>query len=66
MAAKDSEVKVDEVLRVLLAGGEEEISTQGIAAMLGVDRSAAVRDVQVAAVDLGVFDQLCSAQEVLQ
>ena len=50
LAAKDSEVKVDEVLRVLLAGGEEEISTQGIAAMLGVDRSAAVRDVQVAAV----------------
>ena len=66
LAAKDSEVKVDEVLRVLLAGGEEEISAQGIAAMLGVDRSAAVRDVQVAAVDLGVFDQLCSAQEVLQ
>jgi len=66
LAAKDSEVKVDEVLRVLLAGDEEEISAQGIAAMLGVDRSAAVRDVQVAAVDLGVFDQLCSAQEVLQ
>jgi len=57
---------VDEVLRVLLAGGEEEVSAQGIAAMLGVDRSAAVRDVQVATVDLGVFDQLCSAQEVLQ
>ena len=66
LAAKDSEVKVDEVLRVLLAGGEEEVSAQGIAAMLGVDRSAAIRDVQVAAVDLGVFDQLCSAQEVLQ
>jgi hypothetical protein len=66
LAAKDSEVKVDEVLRVLLAGSEEEVSAQGIAAMLGVDRSAAVRDVQVAAVDLGVFDQLCSAPEVLQ
>ncbi|HZL69822.1 MAG TPA: IS21 family transposase, partial [Candidatus Limnocylindrales bacterium] len=66
LAAKDSEVKVDEVLRVLLAGGEEEISAQGIEAMLGVDRSAAVRDVQVAAIDLGVFDQLCSAPEVLQ
>ena len=66
LAAKDSEVKVDEVLRVLLAGGEEEISARGIAAMLGVDRSAAVRDVQVAAVDLGVFDQLYSAQEVLR
>src|SRR6516164_10760910 len=29
LAAKDSEVKVDEVLRVLLAGGEEEVSAQG-------------------------------------
>ena len=27
--------------------------------MLGVDRGEAVRDVQVAAVDLGLFDQLC-------
>ena len=66
LAAKDSEVKVDEVLRVLLAGGEEEISAQEIEAMLGVERGAAVRDVQVAAVDLELFDQLCSAREVLQ
>jgi hypothetical protein len=66
LAAKDSEVKVDEVLRVLLAGGEEEISAQGIEAMLGVERGAAVRDVQVAAVDLGLFDQLYGAREVLQ
>jgi hypothetical protein len=66
LAAKDSEVKVDEVLRVLLAGGEEEISAKGIEAMLGVERGAAVRDVQVAAVDLGLFDQLYSAREVLQ
>src|SRR5208283_4774595 len=66
LAAKDSEVRVDEVLRVLLAGGEEEISAQGIEAMLGVERGAAVRDVQVAAVDLGLFDQLYSAREVLQ
>ena len=66
LAAKDSEVKVDEVLRILLAGSEEEISAKGIEAMLGVERGAAVRDVQVAAVDLGLFDQLYSAREVLQ
>jgi hypothetical protein len=66
LAAKESEVKVDEVLRVLLAGGEEEISVKGIEAMLGVERGSAVRDVQVAAVDLGLFDQLYRAREVLQ
>jgi hypothetical protein len=66
LAAKDSEVKVDEALRALLEGGTEEISAQGIEAMLGIDRCAGVRDVQVAAVDLGLFDQLCAAREVLQ
>ena len=66
MAAKDSEVKVDEALRALLEGGIEEISAQEIEARLGIDRGAGVRDVEVAAVDLGLFDQLCAAREVLQ
>src|SRR5665811_1826235 len=66
LAAKDSEVKVDEALRALLEGGTEEISAQEIEAMLGIDRCAGVRDVQVAAVDLGLFDQLCATREVLQ
>ena len=66
LAAKDSEVKVDEALCALLEGGTEEISAQQIEAMLGIDRCAGVRDVQVAAVDLGLFDQLCATREVLQ
>jgi hypothetical protein len=66
LAAKQSEVKVDEALRALLEGGIEEISAQEIEAMLGIDRCAGVRDVEVAAVDLGLFDQLCAAREVLQ
>ena len=66
LAAKDSEVKVDEALRALLEGGTEEISAQEIETMLGIDRCAGVRDVQVAAVDLGLFDQLCATREVLQ
>jgi hypothetical protein len=66
LAAKQSEVQVDEALRALLEGGIEEISAQEIEARLGIDRGAGVRDVEVAAVDLGLFDQLCAAQEVLQ
>jgi hypothetical protein len=66
LAAKDSEVKVDEALRALLEGSDAEISAKGIEAMLGFDSGAAVRDVQVAAVDLGLFDQLCEVREVLR
>jgi hypothetical protein len=53
-------------LRVLLEAGDEPISAKGIEAMLGADHGTAVRDVQVAAVDLSLFDQLYSAREVLQ
>ena len=66
LAAKNSEVKVDEALRALLERGDEEISAKGIETMLGFDHGAAVRDVQVAAIDLGLFDQLCEVREVLQ
>ena len=66
LAAKDSEVKVDAALRVLLEACDEPISAKGIEAMLGADHGTAVRDVQVAAVDLSLFDQLYSAREVLQ
>jgi hypothetical protein len=65
LAAKQSEAKVDEALRVQL-GADGEISTQGIETLLGLDGGVAVRDVQVATVDLGLFDQLCAAREVLQ
>jgi hypothetical protein len=66
LAAKHSEIKVDEALRAVLEGGAEEISAKGIEAMLGLGRRATVRDVQVDAVDLGLFDQLCEVREVLQ
>jgi hypothetical protein len=66
LAAKGSEDKVDDALRALAEGGAEEISAEGIEAMLGIDRGAGIRDVQVAVVDLGLFDQLCATREVLQ
>jgi hypothetical protein len=66
LAAKDSEVRVDAALLVLLGPGDEQISAAGIAAMLGAEHNTTVRDVEVAVVDLRVFDQLFTAQEVLQ
>jgi hypothetical protein len=66
LAARNSEVRVDAALRVLLEAGEEQISAEGIEAMLGADSAVVVRDVQVTAVDLRVFDQLFTEQEVLQ
>jgi hypothetical protein len=66
LAAKDSEDRVDAALLVLLGPGDEKISAAGIEAMLGAEHNATVRDVEVAAVDLRVFDQLFSVQEVLQ
>jgi hypothetical protein len=66
LAAKDSEVRVDAALLVLLGQGEEPISAAGIEAMLIAEQNTSVRDVEVAVVDLRIFDQLFSAQEVLQ
>jgi len=66
LAARDSEVGVDAALLVLLGPGDEPISAAGIEAMLNAEHNMTVRDVHVAEVDLRVFDQLFSAQEVLQ
>ncbi len=66
LAAKNSEVGVDAALLVLLGPGEEQISAAVIEAMLGAEHNTTVRDVEVAAVDLRVFDQLFSTPEVLQ
>ena len=66
LAAKGSEVRVEAALRVMLEAGAEQISAKGIETMLGAEHNTTVRDVQVATVDLSVFDQLFSAQEVLQ
>jgi hypothetical protein len=66
LAARGSEVQVDAALRALLEAGDEPIRAAWIEAMLGAENNTTVRDVHVAAVDLRVFDQLFSAQEVLQ
>jgi hypothetical protein len=66
LAARVGEVKVDAVLRVLLEAREEKISAAEIETMLEAGHGATIRDVQVAAVDLGLCDQLYSASEVLQ
>jgi hypothetical protein len=66
LAAKDSEVRVDAALLALLGQGDEPISAAGIEAMLVAEQNTSVRDVEVAVVDLRIFDQLFSAQEVLQ
>jgi hypothetical protein len=66
LAAKDSEVRVDAALRAVLGAGDEQISAKRIEAMLGAEHGTVVRDVQVAAVDLRLFDQLFSEREVLQ
>jgi hypothetical protein len=50
----------------MLGPGDEPISAAGIEAMLGAEQNTTVRDVEVAVVDLRIFDQLFSAQEVLQ
>jgi hypothetical protein len=66
LAAKESEAGVDQALRTLLNRPEEEITSKRIEAMLHADDHAGVRDVEVAAVDLRVFDQLCFSGEVMQ
>jgi len=66
LAAKDSEVRVDAALLVLLESGDEPIGVAGIETMLEAEHKPTVRDVHVAEVDLRVFDQLFSEQEVLQ
>ena len=50
----------------MLGSGDEPISAAGIEAMLGAEQQHDRPRCRVAAVDLRVFDQLCSAQEVLQ
>ena len=57
---------MDAGLLVLLGQGDESISSAGIEGMLVAEQNTSVRDVEVAVVDLRIFDQLFSAQEVLQ
>jgi hypothetical protein len=49
-----------------LGQGDGPISAAGIEAMLVAEQNTSARDVEVAVVDLRIFDQLFSAHEVLQ
>ena len=66
LAAKESEAGVDQALRTLLNRSDEEITAKRLDEMLHAEHDASVRDVEVAAVDLRVFDQLCASGEVMQ
>ena len=66
LAAKGSEVRVDAVLRMMLEAGGEQISAKGIEIALAAEHNPTIRDVQVATVDLNVFDQLFATREALQ
>lgn len=58
MAARQSEAGVDQALRTLLADGQEEISGEAAKRLLEVQSSLPLRDVEISAVDLAVFDRL--------
>lgn len=66
MAAKESEAKVDEALRGLLEKGEGGVRAEAVRERLRTERKESIRDVQVASVDLRLFDELCGGGEVLQ
>lgn len=66
LAAKESEAKVDEALRGLLEKGEGWVRAGAVRERLRAERKGSIRDVQVASVDLRLFDELCGSGEVLQ
>jgi len=62
LAAKEGEAKVDESLRTLLAKAEDSgriITVEAVREVME-EGQAAGKDVEVAAVDLRVFDELCA------
>ena len=66
LAAKDSETKVDDALHHLLQEAGGNLTADLVKEAIGVERIAAIREVEVAAVDLRRFDELFGAEEVLQ
>src|SRR5438270_1844673 len=67
LAAKESEAKVDEALRGLLEKGEGWVRAEAVRERLkAAERKGSIREVEVASVDLRVFDELCGSGEVLQ
>jgi len=68
LAAKQSEARVEDALRALLAKGEPEgVHSQAVEALLReAERIPPVTAVTIAAVDLASFDELLAQQEVMQ
>jgi len=66
LAAKESEAKVDEALRGLVEKGEGRVSAEAVREVLREEETGRVREVEVASVDLRMFDELCGSGEVLQ
>ena len=66
LAAKESEANVDEALRGLLEKGEGWVRAEAVRERLRVERKGSIREVEVASVDLRMFDELCGSGEVLQ
>jgi hypothetical protein len=50
----------------LLEKGEGWVSAEAVRERLSAERKGSIRDVQVASVDLRLFDELCESGEVLQ
>lgn len=65
LAAKESESKVDEALRGLLQKGEL-VRAETVRHALRAEETGSLREVEVASVDLRMFDELCGAGEVVQ
>src|ERR1700751_4035838 len=67
LAAKESEVKVDEALRGLLEKGEGWVRAEAVReALKAAERKGSIREVEVGSVDRGMFDELWGSGEVLQ
>jgi hypothetical protein len=58
---------VDEALRGLLEKGEGWVRVEAVRERLrAAERTGSIREVEVASVDLRMFDELCGSGEVLQ
>lgn len=58
LAAKESEAKVEAALDQLLGGKAEKMTAKAVEAIVRRERATALPPIQVAAVDLGLFDEL--------
>jgi len=66
LAAKESETKVDEALHLLLEESASSVTANAVEEAIRAESTPAMREVKVAVVDLGRFDELYGAGEVLQ